>query len=197
MDLKHRVTRRTALLTGTAGAISGLLLGRPGIDPESALAAPPAPPTNLPIDQAGIQRALGKVGQMQSNGVLQFSLDRQDIHPMVENVEVEGSFFLGAEVFFKRYPTMTMAMVEIPIVGEEVNPAIQRAFAQGLIVTGLHNHRIMMSRQVWWLHLMGMGNGPALATAIRQVLPGQGSKFASGAPSKATTRLNSKAIGTV
>ena len=197
MDSELRVSRRTALLAGAAGALSGLVLEPPFGDATGVLAAPADRHPDQAINKSAIEHALGKVGQMQSDGVLQFSLDRQDVQPMVEGIKVAGSFFLGVEAFFKQYGSQTMAMVEIPVPGNEVNPTIQRVFAEGMTLMALHNHRIRMSPQIWWIHLMGMGNGPALAAGIRRIIPQQGRVFASGAMQKHSTPLKAQMIGTI
>jgi Domain of Unknown Function (DUF1259) len=62
-----------------------------------------------------------------------------------------------------------MLMGDTVVFEDEVNPAMSAAFDAGLEVTALHNHFFWDSPRVMFMHIGGMGDEKALASAVGKV----------------------------
>lgn len=52
---------------------------------------------------------------------------------------------------------------------DEVDAAMDAAFAHGLAVTALHNHFFYDTRKVYFMHIGGQGNPETLAAGVKAV----------------------------
>jgi hypothetical protein len=86
---------------------------------------------------------------------------------------------------FKRTGNQTMVMGDIVLEEDQVNPVMSVALESGLEVTALHNHFLWESPIVMFMHIGGMGDEAALATAVGKVFAKV--KETSGAPMRMTT----------
>jgi hypothetical protein len=122
------------------------------------------------------------------NGVWTYSLGREDIKPTINGITIKPDFGLDLEANFQAIGAgMAMLMAEIPVLATEMNDVISRGLAGGLQLTAVHNHRVEMTPQVWWIHLGGMGVATQLATAVKNALPKGGSAFANKAETGPTS----------
>jgi hypothetical protein len=150
----------------------------------------------VPLPTQAINAAMGKQGQMMKGGVFQFSLGREDVKPRMMGFEVESSNALSLETWFKSAPAGAMVMGEIPLRESEVNGTLSRLFANNLMVTAIHNHRIELAPHVMWIHFSGMGDAATLARGLRASLP-PAAQWSSGAPAPQKTPLPAKNLGAI
>src|SRR5207248_10226688 len=62
-----------------------------------------------------------------------------------------------------------MVMGDTVVFQDEVTPAIDAAFANGLEVTGLHNHFFFDEPKVYFMHIGGTGDPEKLAAGVKSV----------------------------
>src|SRR5262245_14375116 len=92
------------------------------------------------LDSDKIAAASGAKATVTPDGVIRIAWPRTDV-----KVNVDGVFFnlfvgLGSWAVFTKAPHGAMVMGDTVVFQDEVTPAIDAAFANGLEVTGLHNH---------------------------------------------------------
>jgi hypothetical protein len=145
---------------------------------------------------AAIDSALNAKGQMKKGGVYTFSMGREDLNVKVEGIDIAPDFGLAADIFFLGMGGGAMLMGEVPLHASEVNGVISRAIANNLQISAIHNHRIVMSPMVMWIHIMGTGAPGQLAAAMNRVLPPNGKFDRSGSQPK-TSPLPFKQLGQI
>lgn len=135
-----------------------------------------------------VEQALGKAGQLQPGGVYRVAMPRTDLKVTVQGVEVKPGFALGSYAAFKKMGKDAMVMGDLVLLDGEVNDVMTRLLQAGIAVTALHNHLNEMSPHVMYMHYLGRGAAPQLATALRAALSASGTPLgpvaapAAGAP---------------
>ena len=80
--------------------------------------------------------------------------------------------FMGLTSYAAFTPTkgnQLMLMGDTVLLQDEVNPAMDAAFASGLEVTALHNHFFFDQPKVYFMHIGGTGDARKLATGVKNV----------------------------
>jgi hypothetical protein len=82
--------------------------------------------------------------------------------------------FLGTSSYATFLPTgeagMVMVMGDNVLYEDEVAPAMDAALQNGLEVTALHNHFFFEEPRLYFMHIGGMGETAAMASAVKKVL---------------------------
>ncbi|MFL6675852.1 MAG: DUF1259 domain-containing protein [Massilia sp.] len=82
--------------------------------------------------------------------------------------------FLGTSSYAAFTPTgeagKVMVMGDNVLYEDEVAAAMDAALQNGLEVTGLHNHFFFEEPRLYFMHISGMGEASAVASAVRKVL---------------------------
>src|SRR5207247_4672620 len=76
---------------------------------------------------------------------------------------------LGTWAAFTPAPHGAMVMGDTVVFQDEVTPAMDAAFANGLEVTGLHNHFCFDEPKVYFMHIGGAGEPQKLAAGVKSV----------------------------
>jgi len=89
-------------------------------------------------------------------------------------VQIDGVPFpppagLGSWAAFKAAPHGAMVMGDTVVFQDEVTPAMDAAFANGLEVTGLHNHFFFDEPKVYFMHIGGEAEPEKLAASVKNV----------------------------
>ena len=132
-------------------------------------------------DWAKVGEALGKPGTEMPGGVYRVALPRSDLKVTLDGVDIKPGFALGGWVAFQKAGTEAMAMGDLVLTDEEVNPVMAKLLAGGIEVTALHNHLLRNQPFTMYMHIFGHGDPVKLATALHAAL-GQ-SKTPLAAPS--------------
>ena len=118
-----------------------------------------------------VERALGRPGTLQPGGVLKFSFPRSDLAVTVAGVAVKPALALGSWVAFKEIGGgHAMAMGDLVLTEEEVGAVVRALQAGGVEQTAIHNHVLMESPRVMYMHVAAHGDATRIATAIRVAL---------------------------
>ncbi|WP_228565082.1 LppY/LpqO family protein, partial [Myxococcus sp. AB036A] len=129
-----------------------------------------APPQDVGIDTADIERRTGAKGELTADeGVFKVNLPRTDLKVSAAGVKLTPPLGLTAWAAFKRVGDATMVMGDIVLLEDQVNPVMDVALQNGLEVTALHNHFLWDSPKVMFMHVGGMGEAGQLADAVGKV----------------------------
>jgi hypothetical protein len=152
---------------------------------------------HLPVDH--IQSIVGVEGTV-SNGVLDMSIDREDIGDVhgplgvtfTPSFEIHGDYYFQPDgrhgAFFNG---------DIALKPEETQDVIDAILSHGLIFQAFHQHFIEMTPQIWFIHLRGHGDPIHLAHATRAVLDATATPLPQTMPSNPTTPLDPERLASI
>jgi hypothetical protein len=133
----------------------------------TGLAASAGPDDRL--DAEGIASASGARATTTPDGVVRIAWPRTDVPVKVDGHPLKPFSGLGSWATFTKAPHGAMVMGDTVVFQDEVNPAIDAAFAAGLEVTGLHNHFFYDEPKVYFMHIGGRGEPEKLAAGVKSV----------------------------
>lgn len=122
------------------------------------------------IDTARIEQVTGLKGTYnKEENVFKISKPRTDVKVKVDQWSMPPFMGLTSWAAFTPAHDQIMMMGDTVVFEDEVNPAMDAAFAAGLEVTGLHNHFFFDRPKVYFMHIGGMGSEAKLAQGVKQV----------------------------
>lgn len=153
----------------------------------------------LPSASHACELSADKVGEIMGvkttttpDGVVRVGWPRTDVKVQVDGLSIRPFMGLGTWAAFQKTDDGAMVMGDTVVFEDEVNPAMDAAFANGLEVTGLHNHFFFDEPKVYFMHIGGSGCPEQLAQGVKAVWdavkkvrkanPQPAKRFASGAP---------------
>src|SRR6516225_2388574 len=139
-------------------ALVALLAGAPGL----AVAADDW--------QAQVGQGLGKTGVAAPGGIYRVALPRTDLKVTLDGVELKPGFALGSWLAFEKMGEEGMAMGDLVLTMEEVNPVMTKLAAGGIEVTALHNHLLRNQPFTMYMHVLGHGDPVKLAATFHTAL---------------------------
>ncbi len=132
----------------------------------------PAPAPKLPagLDVVGIDKAIGRSGQINGD-VYRVTFPRTDLNVTIDGVAVKPGLALGSWAAFKsKSPQAAVVHGDLVLTEPEVNPVISALQQHNVEITALHNHVIHESPAVMYLHYWGEGSAVMLAQSVRDAL---------------------------
>ncbi len=124
----------------------------------------------LPHDYQEVLTILGKKGDYKQ-GVLKVNIPRNDLKVTVAGVATPTAFGFGGWVAMtKGNGGLEVAMGDLVLLQEEVNPVMSALLEQGLEVTALHNHFFWESPRIFYMHVHGHGKATDLAQKLKPAL---------------------------
>jgi Domain of Unknown Function (DUF1259) len=132
-----------------------------------------------------VEEAMGRPGQMQPGDVIKFGLPRKDLHVVLDGVDIKPGLALGSWVAFKRDSGGAMAMGDLVLTEEEVEPVMMKLQEGGIQESAVHNHLIGESPHVMYMHIASHGDAVQMAKAIHEAVAltkTPGPDAAAGAP---------------
>ena len=121
------------------------------------------------LDADKIAAAAGAKATTTDDGVVRIAWPRSDVSVKVDGMTLKPFAGLGSWAAFKAAPHGAMVMGDTVVFEDEVTPAMDAAFANGLEVTGLHNHFLFDEPKVFFMHVGGRGELEKLASSIKAV----------------------------
>ncbi len=103
------------------------------------------------------------------DGVVRIAWPRDDVPFKVDGMPLKPFAGLGSWAAFSKAPHGAMVMGDTVVFEDEVTPAMDAAFAEGLEVTGLHNHFFYEEPKVYFMHIGGTGEPEKLARSVKSV----------------------------
>jgi hypothetical protein len=121
------------------------------------------------LDADVIAAASGNKATTTKDGVVRIGWPRTEVSVTVDGMPLKPFAGLGSWAAFSRAPHGAMVMGDTVVFEDEVTPAMDAAFADGLEVTGLHNHFFHDEPKVYFMHIGGQGAPEKLAAAVKSV----------------------------
>jgi hypothetical protein len=138
------------------------------------------------LDTQRIETLTGAKGQLNAQeGTFKVSAPRNDLNIRAAGVRMTPPLGLTSWATFMHTGNQTMVMGDTVLTEGQVNPVMSAALDNGLQVTALHNHFLWETPRVMFMHISGMGDEAALASAVGKVFAKI--KETSGQTSQATT----------
>ena len=104
-----------------------------------------------------------------SDGIWRMDWPRTDVAVTVDGMRLPPAAGLGSWAAFMPMKDGAMVMGDTVVFEDEVDAAMDAAFAHGLNVTALHNHFFHDTPHVYFMHLGGEGKQEALADGVKAV----------------------------
>lgn len=156
--------RRASIPASISLMLWGLACFGPGFF--STAAAAGMPPV---LDPKVISQASGEQATADKSGVVKISWPRTDVAVRVDGIPLPPAAGLGSWAAFMPMPKGAMVMGDTVVFEDEVDAAMDAAFAHGLDVTALHNHFFYDTPHVYFMHIGGEGDPAALAAGVKAV----------------------------
>jgi hypothetical protein len=135
-----------------------------------SLAAPPTTMAGGGLDTARIEQLTGAKGKLDlTEGAFKVSVPRADLAVTAAGVRLSPPLGLTSWASFQHAGERTMVMGDLVLLEDQVNPVMSVALDNGLEVTALHNHFFWDTPKVMFMHIAGVGEEAALATAVGKV----------------------------
>ena len=136
----------------------------------AAAGAAPAASPGAPFDAAKIEELTGAKGSFDAKeGAFKVSVPRGDLSVTAAGVKLTPPMGLTSWAAFKKAGGHTVVMGDTVLLEDQVNPVMSVALDNGLEVTALHNHFFWDTPKVMFMHIGGMGDEAALASAVGKV----------------------------
>ena len=114
--------------------------------PAYRLSAQPTP--SRPVAQpawTAVDRALGRPGATQADGVRRYSFPRSDLKVQLDGVTIKPALALGSWVAFEPDARGSTVMGDLVLTADEVKPVMSSLLKGGIRVTAVHNHLLRSS----------------------------------------------------
>lgn len=122
------------------------------------------------LGAAKIEQLTGAKGAPDATeGVFKVSVPRSDLAVTVAGVKMVPALGLTSWAAFTRAGDSTMVMGDLVLQEDQVVPVMDAALNSGLEVTALHNHFLADSPKIMFMHIGGIGERDALATAVGNI----------------------------
>jgi hypothetical protein len=123
------------------------------------------------IDWQAVEAALGRTGAMQPGDNYRFNMPRSDLRVVSQGVQIRPSLALGSWLAFKQSgENQAVAMGDLVLTEEELNPVLARLQEGGVGQTAVHKHLLEMEPAIWWAHVHAQGNPVEIARTVREAL---------------------------
>jgi uncharacterized protein DUF1259 len=134
------------------------------------LAARPMPGTAAAeSDWSAVGEAIGRPGR-ETGGVYRVSFPRTDLRVTVDGTPIKAGLALGGWAAFAHESGATVVDGDLVLLPQEINAVVSALQANGLEITALHNHLILETPHVMYLHFFGEGDAAVLARGLRAAL---------------------------
>jgi hypothetical protein len=134
-----------------------------------------------------VDQAIGKDGVAMAASVHRYSFPRTDLTVTLRGVHLEPGFALGGYAAFKPLGSAAVAMGDLVLTEDEINPVISALQQGGIIQTALHNHLLFETPHVMYLHFYGQGDPVQLAQVLHTALSLKRTVFTAPTPSPNST----------
>ncbi len=148
-------------------------------------------------DWKQVETAIGRPGQVQPGDVIRFGMPRKDLHIILKGVEIKPGLALGSWAAFKRDAAGGMAMGDLVLTEDEVQPVMMKLQEGGIHESAVHNHLIGESPHVMYMHIASHGDVVQMAKAIHDAVAltkTPGPDGASGAPAAVDLGFDQKQV---
>jgi len=141
------------------------------------------------LDTAKIDAALGRPGQ-KAGEVYRVAFPRVDLHVVAGGITIQPGFALGSWAAFAGSDSSAMVMGDLVLLPEEVQPVIEKLRGAGFEISAVHNHLLLESPRIAYVHYMGHGSATELAAALHSALAASATPLGPGAAPAPAAQTN-------
>lgn len=120
-----------------------------------------------PLNADAIGKAAGTKATAGADGVVRIGWGRNDVAVRIDGMAFPAAAGLGSWAAFAPMGDQAMVMGDTVVFQDEITPAIDAAFANGLEVSALHNHFVFDEPAVFFMHIGGHGAPEKLAAGVK------------------------------
>ena len=129
------------------------------------ISPPPSSSPETQIDWSKIESILSRTGQHKGN-LLQLSVPRAET--ITENgMNVPPSMGMATAINFQMVGENAATTGDFVLLASEVNPVVKALTEHGIAVTAIHNHMLLESPRLFFLHFWGFDNAEKLARGLK------------------------------
>src|SRR5712672_638874 len=121
------------------------------------------------VDWQKVDDALGRKPTV-SGDVHRYGFPRTDLTVTLDGVTIKPALALGGWIAFKPTHGEAMAMGDLVLLENEINPVMLKLIEGGLEITAVHNHVLRASPATFYMHVGGHGDPVKMAAVIRDAL---------------------------
>lgn len=129
-----------------------------------------APASAAPDPWAAVGETLGKPGMELPGSVYRVALPRSDLKVTLDGVAIRPALALGSWLAFLPMGKDAMAMGDLVLTQDEVEPVMKRLIEGGFEITALHNHLLRAEPMTMYMHIDGHGDPVKLAQTLHAAL---------------------------
>ena len=122
------------------------------------------------VDWKAVEAAIGRPGVTQPGDVYRFNFPRGDMRVTAAGVSIKPAFALGGWVAMRATSDGVVAMGDLVLADDELNPVIAKLQAGGVEQTAIHHHLMRESPRVYYVHIHGHGNPVKIAETLKSAL---------------------------
>ena len=122
------------------------------------------------VNWSAVDAAVGRAAVVQPGDVHRFNFPRGDLQVSVGDVRIRPALALGGWVAFKEISGGVVAMGDLVLAENEVDPVIGALQAGGVEQTAIHHHILGESPRVIYVHVHAHGDAIKIAQAIRSAV---------------------------
>lgn len=148
-------------------------------------------------DWNAVAKALGKAGTVQAGGVYRVGFPRTDLKVSLDGVALRTGFAFGGWVAFLPMGAQAMAMGDLVMAQDEVNPVMRKLEDDGIDVTAVHNHLLRAEPMTLYMHIQAHGDPVKIASAIHDGLALSKTPFSSPPGTSQPNSMNMTGIDKV
>ena len=134
-------------------------------------------------DWSAVAEAIGRPGS-EGGGVYRVPFPRSDLHVTIDGTPIKTGLALGGWAAFAHDGDSTVVDGDLVLLPQEINAVVSALQANGLEITALHNHVILETPHVMYLHFFGTGDGAALGRGLRAAIAETGTPPPPAAPAE-------------
>jgi hypothetical protein len=123
--------------------------------------------------QTQINSIIGWSGEQKSDGVLRFTLTPQ-VELKIDGIATHPNLALDGYAAFHPESNGVLAVAEIAVPDAKVDAVWRAAEANGLQVSAVHNHVLLETPRVKFVHCSGFGSAADMARALKVTLTATG-----------------------
>ncbi len=147
----------------------------------AALASAPAPAAGLAnrvqapavadsVNWKAVDSAVGRPSVVQPGEVHRFNFPRSDMRVTAGGVLIKPGLALGGWVAMKAATGGVMAMGDLVLGEDEINPVVSRLQEGGIEQTAIHHHLLRESPRVYYVHVHAQGDPVKIGQTIRAAI---------------------------
>jgi hypothetical protein len=121
-------------------------------------------------DWKGVDAAMGRPNVAQPGDVHRYNFPRGDLHVTVGGVVVKPALALGGWVAMKTVSGGAVAMGDLVLAEDELEPVLTRLQQGGVEQTAIHHHLLHETPRVYYVHVHGHGDPVTIAQTIHAAL---------------------------